>query len=124
VSTEDSGGWVRLPRSRGDNFLAAATQAPNLRNWQKDVGDGHLTVLVGAELQSDGPRWHMSISHRTNEHPPKAGRYPTWDEIKEARYRFMPGDIYVAQILPPEDEFINVMGTCFHLWEIPAEAAS
>lgn len=117
-------GWVRMPRGRQGNFLAVATQAPNLRIWQKDVGDGHLTVQVSAELQSDGPRWHLSISHRTNTHPPKPGRYPTWDEIKEARYRFMPADIYVAQILPPEEEFISVMDTCFHLWEVPAEVAS
>jgi hypothetical protein len=116
----DLGGWVRVPRSEYDEFLAKATGASGLRIYQMNVHDGHLMVLTGAETAGrDEPRWHLSISHRTNEHPPKPGRYPTWDEIKDARYRFMPPDIYVAQILPPADEFISVMDSCFHLWEIP-----
>lgn len=119
----DLGEWARLPRSDYDEFLANATGAPGLRIYQLNVADGHLMVLVGAETAGrDEPRWHLSISHRTNERPPKPGRYPTWDEIKDARYRFMPGDITVAQILPPEDEFVNAHATTFHLWEIPEEA--
>lgn len=115
----DLGDWVRVPRGVRDRIAAA--QTPNLRIYQRGLSDGHLMVMVGAELQPAGPRWHMSISHRTNAHPPRPGRYPTWDEIKDARYRFMPGDITVAQLLPPESEWVNVMGTCFHLWEIREE---
>lgn len=118
----DLGEWVRLPRGEHEEFLAAATSAPNLRFYQRNVEDGHLTVYVCAEPHDGGPRWHLSISHRTNEHPPKPGRYPTWDEIKDARYRFMPAAIQVAQILPPPDEFISLHETTFHLWEIPREA--
>lgn len=110
--------WVRVPRGRHGDALAAATAAPNLRIWQKDVADGHLTVQVGAEILEDGPRWHLSISHRTNEHPPRPGRYPSWDEIKDARYRFMPGDINVAQLLPPQEQWISVHDTTFHLWQV------
>jgi hypothetical protein len=95
------GDWVQVPRGEFGDF----------------------TVQVGEETAGlPAPRWHLSISHRTNEHPPKPGRYPTWDEIKDARYRFMPGDIYVAQILPPADDYVSVMDTCFHLWQIPEEA--
>jgi hypothetical protein len=119
--TADLGDWVRIPRSEYDDFVARATRAPNLRIYQRPAEDGHLMALVGAELTKDGPRWHMSISHRTNEHPPKPGRYPTWDEIKDARYRLMPGDITVAQLLPPEDEWVNAHETTFHLWEIPRD---
>jgi hypothetical protein len=118
----DLGDWVRLPRSEYDEFLASATQAPNLRIYQRDLEDGHLTVQVGAEVIASGPRWHLSISHRTNERKPKPGRYPTWDEIKDARYRFMPPEIYVAQILPPPEEFVSAHDTTFHLWQIPEEA--
>jgi hypothetical protein len=119
----DLGDWVRLPRSEHDNFLAVATGALGLRVYQRQVADGHLTVLTGAETAGrDEARWHLSISHRTNEHPPKPGRYPTWDEIKDARYRFMPAHIYVAQLLPPADEFVSVHDTTFHLWEVPEEA--
>lgn len=117
------GEWIRVPRGEWDDFMATQTGAPGLRIYQLNVADGHLTVLVGAETAGrDEPRWHLSISHRTNEHPPKPGRYPTWDEIKDARYRFMPPEIYVAQILPPPDEYVNVASTTFHLWEIPEEA--
>src|ERR1700728_1629094 len=101
--------------------MAPASMAPNRRSYQRNVEDGHLTVLVGAELRGDGPCWHLSISHRTNGRPPKPGRYPTWDEIKDARYRFMPPEIYVAQILPPPSEFLSVHDTTFHLWQIPDE---
>lgn len=115
----DLGGWARLPRGKYEEFLATTTSAPNLRFYQRNVEDGHLTVYVCAEIRTQGPRWHLSISHRTNGPNPQPGRYPTWDEIKDARYRFMPSGIYVAQILPPPDEFVSVHDTTFHLWEIP-----
>lgn len=88
---------------------------PGVKAIQKEVHDGHLTVLVGQE--PDG--WHLSISHRlTNREP---GRYPTWDEIKDARYRFAPLDITMAMLLPPQDEYVNAHPTTFHLWEVPAD---
>ena len=117
----DLGPWQRLKRNAMADATAAATGAPGLRIYQRDVEDGHLTIMVGAEAGHDGPRWHLSISHRTNGNDPRPGRYPTWDEIKDARYRFMPGDITVAQILPPEDEFVNVHATTFHLWQIEGD---
>lgn len=120
---QDLGDWVRVPRGDFGDLMATVSGAPGLRMYQRDVSDGHLTVQVGEETAGlPAPRWHLSISHRTNEEPPRPGRYPTWDEIKDARYRFMPGDIYVAQMLPPADEFVSVMDTCFHLWQIPEEA--
>ena len=54
--------------------------------------------------------WHLSISHPT--------RLPTWDEIKDARYRFLPDRITVAQLLPPRKEWTNIHDFCLHLWEI------
>jgi len=64
------------------------------------------TVLVGIE---DG-KWHMSIANPI--------RYPTWDEIKEARYMFVSGKVTMAMILPPNDQYVNVHPNCFHLHEI------
>lgn len=87
--------------------------SPGIRAWQKDVIDGHLSVFVGRE--PDG--YHLSISHRTNSEL-KPGRYPTWDEIVEARYRFVPENMTVAMLLPPRDEYVNVHATTFHLWEV------
>lgn len=69
---------------------------PGTRAWQSEVRDGHLTVLVGRE----------------------PGRYPEWDEIVEARYRFIPDEARIAMLLPPRAEWVNVHPTTFHLWEI------
>lgn len=59
---------------------------------------------------SNEAKWHLSISRKD--------RYPTWDEIKDARYAFLPGIKYMAQILPPENEYVNIHNNCFHLWEL------
>jgi hypothetical protein len=91
-----------------------SSPVPLCETWQRDVKDGHLTVIVGREPEG----WHLSISHRTNSSPPRPGRNPKWGEIKEARYRFTPADVTMAMILPPMDEYVNVMETCFHLWQI------
>jgi hypothetical protein len=93
---------------------------PGTRAYQRDIADGHLTVMVGRETDPSysRPLWHLSISHRTNTHPPKPGRYPDWDEITDARYRFIPDEVRVAMLLPPREEWVNVHETCFHLWEL------
>lgn len=54
--------------------------------------------------------WHISIAH--------ARRYPTWDEIADARYEFVPDEVTMAMLLPPSDEYVNANEYCFHLWEI------
>jgi len=81
---------------------------------------GRLHALVSREPHIERGvavlRWHMSIS--------RADRYPNWDEIKRARYDLVPDDVYMAQILPPTSEYVNVHPNCFHLHEIPAEVAS
>lgn len=66
---------------------------------------GECFVMVGLEVG-----WHLSISHPT--------RYPTYDEIKNARYHCLPDDIHMAMIFPPKDQFVNLHTNCFHLWEI------
>lgn len=54
--------------------------------------------------------WHISIAH--------PDRYPSWDEIAEARYKFCPTDITMAMLLPPPGEYVNEHPHCFHLWQI------
>lgn len=79
-----------------------ATLEPNARAFH--LGD--CLVIVGHSKNG----WHLSISHPT--------RYPTWDEIKEARYRLTPHNVTMAMILPPRAEYVNLHENCFHLWEI------
>ena len=107
--------WYRV--GPPDLMLA---QFPGTRAYQCDLNDGHLSVFVGREPHPDfdRPMWHLSISHRTNEERPQPGRYPTWDEIADARYRFIPDEVTVAMLLPPRAEYVNAHATTFHLWEI------
>lgn len=69
-----------------------------------------------ASDEPDG--FHLSISHRRSDGTRRPGRYPTWDEIYDARYRFGPLDKTLAMLLPPQDEYVNVHETTFHLWEL------
>lgn len=73
---------------------------------------GSLVAFRAREPHGRGSqlKLHVSVSH--------PARYPRWDELLSARYALMPGDITVAQIMPPRDEYVNVHPNCFHLWEI------
>lgn len=104
-----STGWRRIPVPA---MLLAA--APGMRAFQKEVEDGHLSVFAGRE--PDG--FHLSISHRRNA-TLLPGRYPSWDEIMEARDLFTPPEVTMVQLLPPRSEWVNVHATTFHLWELP-----
>lgn len=70
---------------------------------------GDLRVFVGLEPAG----WHLSIS--------TPYRNPTWEEIRQARYDFIPNEITMAMLLPPESEYINVHNYCFHLHQIEGE---
>lgn len=95
------------------------TLATHVATFQREVADGHLSAFVTREPTGpDGvSEWHLSISHRTNERPPKAGRYPTWDEITHARYELLPADLTFSMLLPPQSEYVAVHDTTFHLYE-------
>jgi hypothetical protein len=80
--------------------------------WRRRTGDGLLTVFVGLEPQG----WHLSISFA--DHRGQNSRYPRWDEIAEARYRFTPAEVTMALVLPPPEEFVDVHATTFHLHQI------
>ena len=82
---------------------------------------GECTVLVGREpmgfrtsqiqMPTTEWRWHLSIAH------PK--RYPTWDEMAEAREQLLPRDLVFALLFPGNwDDYVNVHHNCFHLWEV------
>jgi hypothetical protein len=76
---------------------------------------GECRIIVARNIYGTtkglGPaRWHLSISC--------ANRYPTWDEIHDARYQLLPDDCIMAIILPPKEEYVNLHPNCFHLHEI------
>jgi hypothetical protein len=79
--------------------------------YNKAFARGEVRVWVSRDVYADGSvRWHLSISCKS--------RYPTWDEIHDARYALLPNDITVAMILPPKEEYVNLHPNCFHLHEI------
>lgn len=88
-----------------------------LQTWTRRVHDGTLAVFAGDEPLIG---WHLSISFK--DHRGEPSRYPTWDEIADARYQLLPGHLTFAMLLPPEDRYVSVMDSCFHLhqWDIPA----
>lgn len=67
---------------------------------------GRCNVIVSI----DHGEWHLSISTPTAS--------PSYKEIKEARYKYLPNDITVAQLFPPKEEFVNLHPYCHHLWEV------
>jgi hypothetical protein len=64
-----------------------------------------LTVLVS----QDAGRWHLSISSPSTN--------PSWEDITEARYRFLSAEAFMVMCLPPKEFYVNVHQHCFHLWE-------
>ena len=68
---------------------------------------GDCRVMAGVD--PDGA-YHLSISCPS--------RYPTWEEIKQARYDLCPADIHMAMILPPKTDYVNIHDNCFHLHQI------
>ena len=76
---------------------------PGARAYRRN----HCIVIVG---HTPFTGWHLSISH--------PARYPTWDEIADARYTLVPDNVTMAMILPPKAEYINLHPNCFHLHEI------
>lgn len=101
--------------------LEVAAVWPNTRLWRKHVADGTLTVMRTIERQDAQSPWrtHLSISHAGAADCPS--RYPTWDEQKEACWRFAPGKP-MASFMPPEGEpYVNVHETTFHWWETTIE---
>jgi len=110
-----SHGWQEIPLSA--MIPKDANQSEALKQLQSTATrmfhKGACRVLVSREMQpKKGARlyWHLSISCQD--------RYPTWNEIKDARYSLLPMSLTFAQLLPPMDEFVNIHPNCFHLWEI------
>lgn len=84
--------------------------------YQRLVPDGHLTVLVSNDSAGG---WHLSISHSGGDLYPSPVRYPSWDEITDARYQLIPDEVAMVMHLPPREEYVNFHPTTFHLWELP-----
>lgn len=72
---------------------------------------GELVVLISHNEDEGG--WHMSMS--------KKDKMPTYEEMKDMRYKMLPNRIYACEIFPPREEFVNRHPFCRHLWEMPKD---
>lgn len=110
------------------SHMPEPTTVPTAHQWERaplppDVAAAHVSgtrlyysrstkckVLVAREPVVG---WHLSISHPF--------RYPSWEEIKAARYTLVPHDVTMVMCFPPPGEFVNVHPNCFHLYECRCE---
>jgi hypothetical protein len=68
-----------------------------------------LAVIFSVERERDGKRWiHVSVSHRD--------RLPTWDELRGVKDWTIGRDKLALQVLPPEDQYVNLHPRTLHLW--------
>lgn len=67
---------------------------------------GDCIVMVAKE----NDLYHLSISAN---HP------LGYQQIKLARYKFIPNARIMAQIFPSREEFVNLHENCYHMFEIP-----
>lgn len=49
------------------------------------------------------------------------GKLPTYEDLKTARYKFLPNDCYMAEIFPPKEEFINIHKYARQLYQVNKE---
>jgi antitoxin (DNA-binding transcriptional repressor) of toxin-antitoxin stability system len=101
----------------------ATALEPDIRAWTRSVGDGRLDAYVGT---IPGVGIHLSIAHkrynkRDGWHP---GRYPTWDEIADARDRLLPADRAFVMELPKPENYVAEHLTTFHLHEQMADGVT
>jgi hypothetical protein len=92
-----AGRWLQHPRIT----IVGGVLDADVFTW------GYVRVL--REHHPTG--WHLSISC--------VHRYPTWDEIKAARYDLLPADVTMALLLPPPEDYVDIHKNCFHLHQIP-----
>lgn len=79
---------------------------------------GRCRIIITKDPDKDFPdgAWHLSIS--------TADALPSYNEVKRARYGLLPDDIYMAEIFPPLDEFVNLHQYTRHLWQIDIEKSN
>lgn len=73
---------------------------------------GRCRVIVTRDKMEEFPNgaWHLSISTRD--------ALPSYKEMKAARYKYLPDDIWMAEVLPPSKHFVNIHNFTRHLYQI------
>ena len=79
---------------------------------------GRCRIIITKDPDKDFPdgAWHLSISTEN--------ALPSYKEMKKARYKLLPDKIYMAEIFPPQNEFVNLHQFTRHLFQIDIERSN
>ena len=94
---------IQIPVPKALRQTWRTTMEPDCRAYRM----GGCIIFLGT---IPGQGLHMSIAHPT--------RYPTWDEVADARYALIPDDVTMAMVLPPSSQYVNLYPNCFHLHQL------
>lgn len=108
-----SGAWYGdLPRTIEDDVppLVEMRDLPIKVKGTKVYSMGECTVHHRLDEENGH---YLSVSHPS--------RYPTWDEVAEARYRLVPDRFVMAMIMPPMKHYLNIHPYMFNVHQIGEE---
>lgn len=70
-----------------------------------------IRIIFSIEHHANGLNWvHVTTSHRN--------RLPSWEELVYTKEIFI-GNVWVYQVLPPKEHYMNISENCLHLWHCP-----
>lgn len=93
-----------------DAGLAQWIATGKLQPGTKSYRMGACFIILSPPVVEFNMGWHMSISCKN--------RYPTWDEVAQARYCLIPDELTMVMHLPPRSEYISVHQFCFQLRQL------
>jgi hypothetical protein len=96
----------RSPWTPREDTLVLPPGATDITTWERRVTDGWLTAIVALEPAG----WHASVSWAPVGKR-QSLRYPTWDELADARDQLLPADLGFV--------LVALHDTCFHLHQHP-----
>jgi hypothetical protein len=94
---------------------------PGTRSYIRKVEDGFLRLFVSPSSKVS-PAWHASISHVSKvlglDGQPIFTRLPSWEEVVEARYIFIPDEANMTLAIPRKSDAETGASRTFHLIEV------
>ena len=98
--------WRSVPNPLVYQRIGDMTMSPGEALYNPET---EVKIYQSLDTLSDGVLYlHLSISHPT--------RYPTWEELLEAKDMFSGAEDEMVQVLPRKSEYVNVHPNCFHLY--------
>jgi len=98
---------LKWRRNRADECRISAL--PGFER-ERQIYDSPIDGLRAIVAWDEREGYHLSISHPS--------RYPTWTEIRDARYALLPDACTMGMLLPPQAEYVNLHPNCFHLHQV------